>query len=97
MTVAVCESMSVDTSATPGSSFSCSSTAVVHDVPQTMPSTKKVTDWFALAAFAVLVLDAVVVVPASQPSKPIVKTAANPAVKTPCDSGFMFFSSIKNR
>lgn len=96
MTVAVCASMSVDTSATPGSSFSCSSTAVVHDVPQTMPSTKKVTDWFALA-LAVLVLDAVFVVPASQPSKPIVKTAANPAVKTACDSGFMFFSSIKNR
>lgn len=65
LTVAVCFSMSVDTSATPGSSFSCFSTASVHEVPQTIPSTKKVTEPVAATEFEVF---AVVVVPGeSQP------------------------------
>jgi hypothetical protein len=43
--------MSVDTSTTPGSCFSCFSTASVHEVPQTIPSTKKVTVcWLATLA-----------------------------------------------
>lgn len=43
MTVAVCCCMSVVAVTTPGSCFSCFSTAEVQATPQTMPSTKKVT------------------------------------------------------
>ncbi len=43
MAVAVCCCISVVASTTPGSCFSCCTTAVVHATPQTMPSTKNVT------------------------------------------------------
>ncbi len=43
MAVAVCCCMSVVALTTPGSCFSCFSTAEVQATPQTMPSTKKVT------------------------------------------------------
>ena len=43
MTVAVCCCISVVAVTTPGSCFSCFSTAEVQATPQTMPSTKKVT------------------------------------------------------
>ena len=43
MAVAVCCFMSVVALTTPGSCFSCFSTAEVQATPQTIPSTKKVT------------------------------------------------------
>jgi hypothetical protein len=82
--------MLVVASATPGSSISCFSTAVVHDVPQTMPSTKNVTDSKLAACapvFATDLEDEAELQPTAQPN-----ATANAVDKQIPVKGFMSFS-----
>jgi hypothetical protein len=81
--------MLVETSATPGSCLSCFSTASVHETPQTMPSTKNVTDSVeeATVAFGWLVVAA-----ESQPIIPATENDRATISKVPV-SGFINSSS----